>query len=111
MEKWHYGCSSSETYIKKDGVTVSRSKNLRGLLDYARKSRVALIESRVDPLNSVRGEIRVTYADGATGFASFASYNIMIDWVRNRRIWVNVPHTMQGPQMGYLTKPGIIAGV
>lgn len=66
-------------------MTVSRSRNLRGLLEYGRKHQVEKIESRPDPLNVVRGELRVTYANGAQGFASFSSYHIMIDWIRNRR--------------------------
>ena len=97
IEKWHYGCPAKETYIMHGGVTVSRTRNLRGLLDYARKSKVATVESRVDPLNHVRGELRVTYLNGAQGFASFASYNIMVDWIRARRSWRTAKYVMQGP--------------
>lgn len=110
IEKWHYGCPSGETYIKLAGVTVSRTRNLRGLLEYGRKHQVSKIESRPDPLNVVRGELLITYANGAQGFASFASYSIMIDWIRNRRSWRSAPHTMGGHDVGYLTKPGVIAG-
>lgn len=108
IERWHYGCPSGETYIKRAGVTVRRSKNLRGLMRYA--VHVEKIETRVDPLNMSRGELRVTYSDGAQGFASFASYHVMIDWVRNRHKWRGIDHTMHGPNLGYFTKPGIIAG-
>ena len=111
IEKWHYGCPAGESYVKLAGVTVSRSLNLRGLVDYGRKSPAAMIESRIDPLNKHRGELRVTYSNGAHGFASFASYHIMIDWVRTRRSWRSATHVLNGPAMGYLTKPGITAGV
>lgn len=110
IEQWHYGCPMGETYVKKDGSTVSRRKNLRGLLDYARVSPVAQVESRVDPLNSARGELKVTYADDAIGYATFASYHIMIDWIRNRRSWRGAKHVRQGPDMGYLTIPGTLVG-
>jgi hypothetical protein len=110
-ERWHYGCPMNETYITLNGVTVSRSKNLRGLLRY--RSWVKKVETRIDPVNSHRGELRVTYSEGAQGFATFNSYGIMIDWVRNRRAWRSQGATIthSGPDMGYFTKPGTIAGV
>lgn len=109
-ETWHYGCPASETYIKRAGVTVSRCRNLRALTRYS--SPVVRVESRFDPFvpGNVRGDLRVTYADGAQGFASFASYHIMIDWIRKRRGWRGIEHVMQGPDLGYLTRPGVIAG-
>lgn len=97
------------TNIIKDGRIIRKSKNLRAMLDYARVSPVVRIESC--PINNdVCGTVRVIYADGAESRGNFRSYHIMIDWLRNRRTWRSAKHIMQGPDMGYLTKPGIIPG-
>lgn len=94
--------------IIKNGQIIRSSRNLRGILDYARVSPVIRVESC--PLDKVCGTVRVIYTDGAESRANFRSYHIMIDWLRNRRSWRGAKHVMQGPDMGYLTKPGIIAG-
>lgn len=99
----------SGTNIRKNGVIIRTSRNLRGMCDYARTSPVRLVDACRDPENAVRGVLVVTYADGATSRASFASYHIMIDFVRNRRTWRGVVVSLQ-EDIGYLTKPGIIAG-
>lgn len=104
------------TCIIKNGKIIRKSKNLRAMRDYARISPVVRVEScdvgEMDNRYNCRynGTIRVIYADGAESRANFASYHIMIDWLRNRRSWRNAEFIMQGPNMGYLTKPGIIAG-
>lgn len=87
---------------------IRRSKNLRGLLDYARVSRVVRVE--LTPFAKVNGSLRVFYADGAIGRANFASFHIMVDWVRNRRSWRGAQIVNYGDDIGYLTKPGVIAG-
>ena len=92
------------------GVILHTSKNLRGMLDYARVSPVAFIVTSRDSANDVRGVLRVTYRNGCYSIASFASYHMMIDFVRNRRSWRDAEHTMHNENVGYLTKPGIIAG-
>ena len=69
--------------IVRNGKVVSRSKNLRGILDYARKSAPQwIIKSK-----SVKdgGNLRILYNDGAVAHASFASYFIMLDWIEARR--------------------------
>lgn len=99
----------TRTNIIKAGQVIRTSRNLRGMLDYARISPVVRIEST--PINEGHnGSMRVFYADGAECLAHFRSYEIMIDFIRNRRSWKSAKHVMQGPDMGYLTKPGIIAG-
>jgi len=104
------------TNIIKNGQIIRSSKNLRTMRDYARVSPVVRIEScdignMQEEYNCrYNGTVRVLYADGAESRANFASYHIMIDWIRNRRSWKSAQHIMQGPNMGYLTKPGIIAG-
>lgn len=93
------------------GKLVARSKNLRGMRDYGRRSPVARVECRkrnAHPKDPA-GVIRVEYANGATCTADFASYNIMVDFVRNRRSWRGADiHYLDG-NTGYLTSPGILA--
>lgn len=97
-----------ETNIEKCGQIIRTSRNLRAMRDYARVSPVARVE--LTPQGKENGRLRVIYCDGATSSAHFASYHIMIDWVRNRRSWRNAEIVFYGPNVGYLTKPGIIAG-
>lgn len=107
---WHVGCPAGETYVTYQGATVKRSRNLRGLLDYGRKSNPVKVETRKDPRVPEGADLRVTYADGATGHAHFRSHGICIDWVRNRRAWRGAEFIHHDGEIGYLTKPGIIAG-
>lgn len=98
------------TNIIRDGRIIKQSKNLRAMVDYARVSPVLRIESCNIGPNKGQGTVRVIYANGAESRANFNSYHIMIDWIRKRRNWRGALHIMQGPNMGYLTRPGIIAG-
>lgn len=97
------------TEVIRDGRIIRRSRNLRGMRDYARTSPVARVVTGRE-LNTVRGKLLVQYADGAECRASFASYHIMIDFVRNRRSWRGAEIHHLNEDIGYLTKPGIIAG-
>jgi hypothetical protein len=101
------------TSIIKAGAIIRTSRNLRGMRDYARVSPVVRIQSgqRMGHEKDPGGIVIVTYADGAECRADFASYHIMVDWLRNRRTWRGADHRMHGPNLGYLTKPGTIAGV
>lgn len=94
--------------ITKNARIIRQSKNLRGLLDYARVSRVTRVE--LAPFAQVNGSLRVFYEDGSIGRENFASYRIMVDWVRNRRSWRGAEIFYYGGDVGYLTKPGVIAG-
>lgn len=96
--------------VAKDGRIVAMSKNLRGMRDFARKSRVDHVVTCRDPRNTARGLLTVIYADGSQCVASFASFHIMIDFVRNRRSWRGATFDHKDGDMGYLTKPGIIGG-
>jgi hypothetical protein len=71
--------------IIKAGRIVRTSKNLRGVLDYARVSPVRRVETT--PLPAGAGSLRVLYRDGAETRANFASYEVMLDWVKRRRSW------------------------
>ena len=95
--------------IEKNGQIIRKSINLRGMLDYARISPVKRVE--LTPLDKASGRLRVIYDDGAVTSAHFASFKIMVDFVRNRRTWRCAEIVNYGENMGYLTKPGIIAGV
>lgn len=110
FEKWFWGHPQGQTYVKQNGVMVKRSRKLRGLLDYGRTSRPVKIETRKCPDLKACWEIRVTYANGAQGFAFFCSHGIMIDWLRNRRSWRGAEFVHLDGDYGYLTKPGEIAG-
>lgn len=95
--------------IEKNAKTIRTSRNLRGILDYSRISKPSRIE--LTPQGIANGRLRVIYEDGATTSAHFVSYHIMVDWVRNRRSWRGLDIVFYGENMGYLTKPGIIAGL
>ncbi|CAB5144595.1 hypothetical protein UFOVP147_21 [uncultured Caudovirales phage] len=94
--------------IEKNGQIIRTSRNLRGLRDYARVSPVARVE--LTPQGVCNGRLRVLYRDGASTSANFASFHIMVDFVRNRRSWRGAEIVNYGEDVGYLTKPGIIAG-
>lgn len=101
-------CDEFGVRIEKGGQIIRTSRNLRGLLDYGRISKPARIE--LSPIGKVNGRLRVIFSDGATSSAHFASYHIMVDWVRKRRTWRKAEFFYYGGNVGYLTKPGIIAG-
>lgn len=91
---------------------VSRSRNLRGMRDYARVSPVACVVCRMrrGHPNDPGGHLWVRYDNGATCETDFASYNIMVDFVRKRRSWRGADFRYLDGNVGYLTSPGIIAG-
>ena len=94
--------------INPKNEVIRTSRNLRAMRDYARVSPVRSV--RLEKDGACRGLLWVSYVDGCRSGASFASYHIMVDWVRARRSWRGAIITMP-ENMGYLTKPGIIAGV
>ena len=96
------------TRIEKGGRIIKTSRNLRGLVEYARVSKPKRIE--LTPQSGENGRLRVIFEDGASTSAHFASYRIMVDWVRSRRSWPKKAIVFYGENMGYLTKPGIIEG-
>lgn len=110
MSYLHLGHGRETRIFSPSGSTLRTSKNLRGMRDYARVSPVATVETSRDSANNTRGILRVTYVNGNYSIASFASYHIMIDFVRNRRSWRSAEFTHHSGEMGYLTKPGIIGG-
>lgn len=75
------------TEIVKDGAIVASSKNLRGILDYARKSRVVFVSAAPCEKNAHNGRLFVRFEDGAEGRAFFACYTVLLEWIGNRRSW------------------------
>jgi len=79
---------------------VKRSSNLRGILDYARKSEVVrvhivkLTKETKDAYRKMYGEkfvydamMFVTFANRAHCAAKWQSFNVACHWVENRRSW------------------------
>lgn len=98
----------TQTAVIKDSKIVKSSRNLRGMLDYARVSPVSSVITMRNKDLPVRGDLHIEYQNGAYCMVSFTSYHIMIDFVRNRRSWraANIKHHAEA--IGYLTKPGLI---
>lgn len=71
--------------IEKGGRIVKTSRNLRGLLDYARVSPVARIEAIELPKEA--GSMRVIFDNGASTRANFESYKVMRAWIKSRKSW------------------------
>lgn len=92
------------TVIELDGKIIRTSRNLRAIVDYASKpAKVELFKTGID-----NGLLKIEFNNGATTTAKFASYHIMVDWVRNRRTWDKSKYIFHAENVGYLTKPGII---
>lgn len=71
--------------ITKAGRTVSKSRNLRGVMNYARKSYVR--EWRASMTDDYGARIWVTFEDGAESRFEFASWDVAQRWIRARRSW------------------------
>lgn len=67
-----------------NNVWIHSSKNLRGLLDHARRTPV--ISAEIDK-TSGGANLTVHYLNGTTGLAKFADYKVCQNWVLSRRSW------------------------
>ena len=99
------------TDVLLNGRVVMRSRNLRAMRDYARVSPVVRVETRKRKAHASdsAGIMTVTYANGATCAADFASHKLMIDFIRNRRTWRRAKTIHHDGSLGYLTSPGVLA--
>lgn len=70
--------------VAPDGAVMHRSKNLRGVLDHARRSWVEEAVAHPSP-SGAGGVLQVTYGDGRTCRTEFASYQVLCGWLRARR--------------------------
>ena len=75
------------TEVSLGGRIIRRSKNLRGMRDYARVARVVRVFANPCPKNPYNGKLQVVYANGAVSCAHFADYACMLEWLCNRRTW------------------------
>jgi len=75
------------TEISLGGRIISKSKNLRGMRDYARVARVVRVFANPCPENPYNGKLQVVYTNGAVSCAHFADYTCMLDWLYDRRSW------------------------
>lgn len=66
--------------VAQSGEVVARSRNLRGIRDYARRSRVVKVQGEPHTANPFNGFLAVYYADGSTACALFADVRVMRDW-------------------------------
>lgn len=87
------GSNAAERYIAehegvvivRGGKVVARSRNLRGVMDYARKSYVR--EAWCNRNQDGGGFVCFTYDDGSRCRTTFADYGVLLRWVRSRRSW------------------------
>ena len=72
------------------GALLHRSKNLRGLLDFARKS--APVGVDLVPAEGLPGyySLAVVFECGATAYSTWADWRVCADWITARRSWPHV---------------------
>lgn len=75
--------------ITLNGKIVSRSQNLRGILDYARKFPVESAYVRRMPEGKAR--VKIVFSNRAISVTQWESYIIAIQWIKSRRSWGIVP--------------------
>lgn len=71
--------------ITKDDKPVSVSRNLRGVMTYARKHGVSDVSFRMT--DSYEAAITISFQDGAHCSTHFAAWDVCQRWVRARRSW------------------------
>jgi hypothetical protein len=72
-------------YILKQGQVVARSRNLRGVSAYARRSPVDRVT--VIAKDNAGAFLYVQYEDGAECRTHFESFQVCSAWVKARRSW------------------------
>jgi len=98
--------------IYKNSEVVAQSRNLRGLIEYARNKSDVKIVSCFPKDDDFPPRMAVSYDDGAHCIVEWRSYHIMVDWVRARRKWRESKALIQyhGADVGYFSYPGVVAG-
>jgi hypothetical protein len=74
--------------VRSDSTIAHRSKNLRGLLDHAR--RVGLISAQAFPIEDGCGVLAVAFRDGCICVTVFQSFIVLCHWLQARRSWTGV---------------------
>lgn len=81
--------------VNPQGVVIHRSRNLRGILDHARRT---WLEAAVAwPAPGGRGRLSVTFGDGATCVTAFADFTVLCCWLQARRSWAGARRIAGGP--------------
>lgn len=81
--------------VNPQGAVIHRSRNLRGVLDHARRAGLRSVHAY--PSARGQGLLGVTFADGAQCRVRFASYAVLCDWLRARRSWAGARRIAGGP--------------
>ena len=94
MSFLHLGNDHSTYIFAPTGAIKRRSKNLRGMLKYARVSKVVRIELK--RIGNGAGLLKVVYADNCFSIAEFSSFDVMTGFVSKRRTWQNATRVCCG---------------
>ena len=70
--------------IRRCGEVVRRSRNLRGILDYARKQPVTSVSITRTHDGAT---VYVNFYDNAVCLCTFGCFTVARDWFTNRRSW------------------------
>lgn len=82
-------------YITLNGKTVSKSRNLRGILTYARKADTFVYGVSLTEREDKSGRLIVRFDNGAWSVTHFASFSVLLCWIaartswRGARVWAN----------------------
>lgn len=76
----------SRVEIIRQGKVEAYSRNLRGILDYARRNSVRRVKVEFGNITR-RAFYTVEFFNGATCKGEFAEYGICVDWFKSRRSW------------------------
>lgn len=71
--------------IFRQGVVIGDSRNLRGVLDFARRHSVRSWSA--DMTDDYGARVTLDFCSGATARFEFASWDVAQRWVRARRSW------------------------
>lgn len=74
---------------------VSKTKNLRGILDYSRTHRVDRIDFWEEGVKGT-GQLGITWVNGSSTITDFADAGVMRRWVRGRRVFAAITPVEHG---------------
>lgn len=80
------------------GQVIRRSRNLRGLLDHARRSEVISVAVMLKPERPGYYDYRVTFANGDSATDVFADWRVAADFTAARRTWASHTPPAGGPR-------------
>lgn len=88
---------------------IHQSKNLRGVLTYARTHSISRIQITKFHTGA-KGWLYVGFADGSWTHTTFQSFAILQHWVRTRKVFQGAPISIHGSVRGVVTRnhPGLL---